>query len=234
MEGVKIESAVLPVGEILRPAKNPNKMTEFMFHSLVEGIKKDGFIYPVVLRKENKLIIDGDHRYLAAIECGMKEIPVIMLDVSEQDAVKIGIALNQKKGYFDYAELREVLLEVLPEADMATLSMDIGFTEIELQRLYEDSTFDSEKVLKQKLLEAGIPIDKVDAMAEVGKSGGFQDLPKMDIEGKQSNLRYPIVFFFDSEEDLNFVRDFFGVQGNREPSSAILIGLLKEKIANND
>lgn len=232
MEANSIEVVELPASEIQRPLKNPNKMTEFMFRSLVEGIKKDGFIQPIVIRKEDKRIIDGDHRYMAAKEAGYEKIKCIILDVSVEQAIKIGVALNQKKGYFDYMELRDLLSTVTDGKDLDALSMDLGFTDIELTRLLNDSTFDSEKSLKEKLLGAGVDPSKIDAMSEVGKTGTFQELPDSDIKGRQENLRYPIVFFFNNEEDFKKVDAFFKTEGIREPDAEKLVAMVNEKTVN--
>lgn len=218
----------IPVSEIQRPKKNPNKMTDFMFRSLVEGIKKDGFIQPVVIRKEDNRIIDGDHRFMAAQEAGYTKIKCIVLDVDEAQGIKIGVALNQKKGYFDYMELRDLLSEVTTGQDLNVLSMQLGFTDIELTRLLSESTFDNEKMLKEKLLEAGVDPTKIDAMADVGRSGTFQELPETGIKGRQEKLRYPIVFFFNSEEDFKTVDAFFKTPGIREPDSERLVGMVKQ------
>lgn len=217
----------IPVSEIQRPKKNPNKMTEFMFHSLVEGIKQDGFIQPVVLREEDKRIIDGDHRFMAGVEAGYKTIPCIILNVTEEQGIKIGVALNQKKGYFDYVELKDLLAEVTTGQDLNVLSMQLGFTDIELTRLLQDSTFDNEKVLKEKLLEAGVDPSKIDAMADVGRTGTFQDLPESIIKGRQEKLRYPIVFFFNNEEDFKTVDAYFKTPGIREPDGDKLVLMVK-------
>jgi len=226
MEIKQFETIELDIKDIKRPLKNPNKMSDFMFMSLVEGIKKDGFIYPLILRKEDSRIIDGDHRYLAAIEAGLSKVKCILLDVTEEESIKIGIGLNQKKGYFDYVELRDILTE-MEDKDLPALSLDTGFTEIELQRLLEQSTFDNDKLIKQKLAEIGIPTDKIDAMADVYKTGNFQELPKSDLKGNQEGIRYPLIFFVDSEESYNFLKDFFKKEGSKEPDTNKLMEMVK-------
>ena len=226
MDLKEFEVAELPTETILPSKINPNHMSEFMFKSLVEGIKKDGFMSVIAVRKEDNRIIDGNHRWKAAKEAGIEKIRCVMVDCTEQQAMKLGVALNQKKGYFDYTELRDVI-NSLEKEDLNVLSYDLGFTEQELQRLSEESSFDSEKIIKQKLLEAGISSDKVDAMADVYKTGDFQELPKTGITGKQEGLRYPIIFFVDEEEDFVYLKEFFKTNDNREPDTKKLLEMAR-------
>lgn len=226
---IQIPDAVdIPIDSILPSKVNPNHMSDFMFKSLVEGIKKDGFLYPVIIRKEDMRLVDGNHRWRAAKEAGLNIIKGIIIDITEPQSVRLGISLNQKKGYFDYAELRDLVINNVDTTDIGTLSYDIGFTETELQRLLEQSSFDSDKVVKQKLLDAGISSDKINAMADVYKTGNFQELPKSDVMGKQEGIRFPIVFFIDSEPDFLFIKDFFKAENSKEPDSNKLLSLAKQ------
>jgi hypothetical protein len=165
---------------------------------------------------------------MAACEVGYTKIKCIVLDVTEEQGIKIGVALNQKKGYFDYMELRELLSGVATGQDLNVLSMQLGFTDIELTRLLQDSSFENEKLLKEKLLSAGVDPSKIDAMADVGRTGTFQDLPDVDIKGRQEKIRFPIVFFFNNEEDFKKVDAFFKTEGIREPDSERLVSMVKQ------
>ncbi|MBP2025537.1 ParB/RepB/Spo0J family partition protein [Peptoniphilus stercorisuis] len=63
---------------------------------LSESIKEYGILQPLVLRKDKDVftIIAGERRYRAAKEAGLKEVPVLIKDVSKEDADKISLIEN--------------------------------------------------------------------------------------------------------------------------------------------
>jgi ParB family chromosome partitioning protein len=79
----------------IRPSKtNPRKtFTDSSMQELIASIKAKGIIYPIVCRAlEDKgpscEIIDGERRYRAAKEIGLKEIPVDMRLMNDQEAAE--------------------------------------------------------------------------------------------------------------------------------------------------
>lgn len=94
------EARTVPIDEIKADNKNPNKMSEEKFEALKRNIKKYGFLIPVITNKE-LLIADGQHRWTAAKELGMKDVPVISLDVSEVDRKMLRQVLNKLRGMHD-------------------------------------------------------------------------------------------------------------------------------------
>lgn len=118
---------------------NPNKMDDFTYRSLVDGIKKDGFIGAVVLRTGSFEIIDGEHRWRAAKELGLQEIPAVLLDVSDSKARKLCIALNQKRGEFDQGALVELLsgLGLEGDGDYEVLGLELGIGANQIEALLQ-------------------------------------------------------------------------------------------------
>ena len=76
---------------------NPNVMDEKKFEALKEVIKKFGFIIPIITNKEYK-IADGFHRWKAARDLGIEDVPIIALDVDEVDRRILRQVLNKLKG----------------------------------------------------------------------------------------------------------------------------------------
>lgn len=79
---------------------NPNKMDKREMEAQKESIKRFGFIVPIITNRDY-LIADGQHRYQAAKELGMNEVPVIALDVDEVDRRTIRQVLNKLRGAHD-------------------------------------------------------------------------------------------------------------------------------------
>ena len=152
-ENIRGKVEIRPLSGIKPNPWNPNRMTETVMASLQHGLQTDGWLASqalLVWRTDEtgatrNLIIDGEHRYRAALACGMTEGPVVYLDgVSEPEAKALTIKMNQKRGDWDQAALSSLLQELsetLP-ADVP-LALDFGFDEQEFSRalagLYDEA-----------------------------------------------------------------------------------------------
>jgi DNA modification methylase len=92
--------SIVPIDKIQVDLSNPNDMNDKQFNALKENIKKYGFLVPLILNKEY-VIADGEHRFLAAKDLGMTELPAIVLDISEVDRHIIRQVMNKLKGEHD-------------------------------------------------------------------------------------------------------------------------------------
>lgn len=72
------------------------KFEEDALMELADSIKQFGVIQPLVVRKKKDYyeIIAGERRWRAARMAGVKEIPVIIKDYSEQEIIEIGLIEN--------------------------------------------------------------------------------------------------------------------------------------------
>ena len=86
---------------------------------LAQSIKKKGIIQPIAVRKdkndpEKYEIIAGERRWLAAQKAGLHHVPVIILDLNDNEALEVAIveniqrddlnAIEEAKGYKRLAE----------------------------------------------------------------------------------------------------------------------------------
>jgi ParB family chromosome partitioning protein len=86
---------------------------------LAQSIKKNGIIQPIAVRKdkndpEKYEIIAGERRWLAAQKAGLHHVPVIILDLNDNEALEVAIveniqrddlnAIEEAKGYKRLAE----------------------------------------------------------------------------------------------------------------------------------
>ena len=80
----------MAVGKIVPNFKNPYKCREEDMKPLEDSIRENGIIQPLMLRKDDKAdvyeIISGHRRYLAATRLKMTEVPVVVLDISKEEA----------------------------------------------------------------------------------------------------------------------------------------------------
>jgi len=84
-------------------SRNPFQPREYFnetkLEELAKSIKKNGVIQPIAVRqKKNELgkyeIIAGERRWLAAQKAGLHEIPVTVLDLSDQESLEVAIVEN--------------------------------------------------------------------------------------------------------------------------------------------
>ena len=77
-----------------QPRKNFN---EDKIHELAESIKQHGLIEPLIVQKGKKgfyTIIAGERRWRAAKLAGIKEVPIIVKDYTDQEIVEISLIEN--------------------------------------------------------------------------------------------------------------------------------------------
>lgn len=64
---------------------------------LAESIKQHGIIQPLIVRKDDKdkyMIIAGERRWRAAKLLGIKEVPVVIMDLTERDILEVSLIEN--------------------------------------------------------------------------------------------------------------------------------------------
>ena len=155
------EIKLIKVSEI-RPNKyNPNVVPEATMEQLVKRIKEDGFLQPVLLRsipQEGNYsyeVIDGEHRYRAAIEAEYDEIPAIILDKNLPDAMIATINMNKLRGEFDTLKLAEVIHTLHEEYSIEDLEEKLGYTAEEQEGMEGLLNYDFDNLDKE-----GISLDE--------------------------------------------------------------------------
>jgi len=80
----------MSVGKIVPNFKNPYKCREEDMKLLEDSIRENGIIQPLMVRKDDKAdvfeIVSGHRRYLAATRLEISEVPVVVLDISKEEA----------------------------------------------------------------------------------------------------------------------------------------------------
>ena len=94
----------MPMSSIVPNFKNPYKCREEDMKPLVDSIRENGIIQPLMVRKDDKAdvyeIISGHRRYLAATRLEMTEVPVVVLDISKEEADIILVDSNLHREQF--------------------------------------------------------------------------------------------------------------------------------------
>ena len=134
----------------LNPAPyNPRKWSDDAIAQLTDSIKSFGLVDPILVNSSpdrKNVVIGGHFRLKVAKDLGIKEVPVVYVDIPDIEREKeLNVRLNKNLGDWDY--------ELLAEFDETLLST-IGFDSEEIDTIFdlavdEPETFDLEKELKK-------------------------------------------------------------------------------------
>ena len=93
-----VQKALL--GELARNKYQPRSFfDEDKLKELSQSIKKNGIIQPIAVRKNNSSsepyeIVAGERRWLAAQKAGLHEVPIIILDLNDNESLEVAIVEN--------------------------------------------------------------------------------------------------------------------------------------------
>jgi DNA modification methylase len=123
---------VRPIKSIGLAKYNPRKISEQALDSLVQSIERFGFVTPVIVNDRTGILVGGHQRIKAAKKLGLKDVPVVAVNLEEAEEKALNVALNKISGEWDLDLLRGVLEDV--QAAGLDLSLT-GFTEDEWQAM---------------------------------------------------------------------------------------------------
>jgi ParB family chromosome partitioning protein len=114
-------SAGSPIGRMIpidQIDPNPNQPRQVMgdLSELMASIAEKGIIEPIIVRQRGPRfqIIAGERRYQAAIQVGLREIPIVIREVDDNEIIEIALVENlQRKDLtaFEEAEALSALAE---------------------------------------------------------------------------------------------------------------------------
>ena len=88
------------IGELARNKYQPRSIfDESKLEELSHSIKKNGIIQPIAVRKNKSSsepyeIVAGERRWLAAQKAGLHEVPIIILDLNDNETLEVAIVEN--------------------------------------------------------------------------------------------------------------------------------------------
>ena len=206
---MQLELVSIKHSEIIPNDWNPNKQNERAFQAEIESITDNGFVQPMTVRKHptqksKYQIIDGYHRWLALQKIfddsklhtaplkaivATKEIPCVVIDVTEAQAKKLTIILNETRGRAEIGELG-MLLESIQIEFGDDLIRGLPYSQGQLDDLLSLAEFDWENLedlaededTKTELVfrEKNMMIGNHQAMLELEKEGYELDLDEKE------------------------------------------------------
>lgn len=155
-----INIVYVPILELKSSDYNPRKWSEDATKQLTEGVKKFGFIDPIIVNSADNrknIVIGGHFRLKVAKDLKIKEAPVVYVNIPDVEKEKeLNLRLNRNTGEWDW--------KLLANFDESFLSA-VGFSSEDIDDIFQiDETieqFDLEKELR-KLNIQQININKGD------------------------------------------------------------------------
>ena len=104
---VKGAAVMIDINKIERNKEQPRKkFDEEALEELAESIKQHGVLQPLLVqdRKDHYEIIAGERRWRASQKAGLKQVPVIIKNMTEQEIVEISLIENIQREDLDAIE----------------------------------------------------------------------------------------------------------------------------------
>lgn len=96
------QETLVPPDELETDSENPNEMSDEQFGLLCDRMRDRGWLGGAIVADSNtNLIADGEHRWMAASEIGLEQVPVKFYDLSEPERRMIRQELNKISGEHD-------------------------------------------------------------------------------------------------------------------------------------
>jgi ParB family transcriptional regulator, chromosome partitioning protein len=112
----------IEVGKIRRNELQPRKVfKEEALKELASSIKEKGVLQPIIVSRMedgNFMLIAGERRWRATALAGLKKIPVLIKDVSSQDAIEIALIENIQRADLNPMETADAFSRLLKEYNL--------------------------------------------------------------------------------------------------------------------
>lgn len=117
---------------------NPNRQSEKEFAMLQESMQTDGFTQPIIVQRASREIVDGEHRWRAARAKGLETVPIVLVDMTEEQMRISTLRHNRARGSEDL-ELSTQVLKDLRELGALDWAQDaLKLSDLEMNVLIND------------------------------------------------------------------------------------------------
>lgn len=152
---VKLDARTVDISAVHENTWNPNRQSDKAFEAEKQSIEAFGFIDPVTVRVHPKIkgefeIVDGAHRIRALRELGYEEVAVNVIDVTEDEAKRLTIILNETRGTPDRIDLAVLLVDIKESIGLDDLKIGLPYTDDELEGLLKLPDFDFNQFKKDE------------------------------------------------------------------------------------
>lgn len=139
----------ISVKDLIPYERNTKKHDKTQINNVAESIKQYGFVQPIVIDKDNVVVI-GHCRLLAAKQLKMKEVPCVCVDDLTEEQVKALRIVDNKSNESEWD--LDILPDELAELDLSDFDFDFGIEdEAEETEIVEDEAPEPPAEPKAKL-----------------------------------------------------------------------------------
>ena len=186
-------SAGSPIGRMVAIDQidpNPNQPRQVMgdLSELMASIAEKGIIEPVIVRQRGPRfqIIAGERRYQAAIQVGLREIPIVIREVDDIEIIEVALVENLQRKDLTAFEEAEALFSLASKCDYThedmarrlgksrtsiTESLSINGMPEEVKNLCRLADIHSKSLLLQ-IVRLGDPQKMVELVERITRDGG--------------------------------------------------------------
>lgn len=116
----------IDIDQLVFDPKNARKHNTKNLMAIKGSIKNFGVVEPLIVRRQNNVVIGGNGRLAVLKEMGLKKVPVHFVDIDEKQAKALGLALNKTAELAEWDD--DLLKETIVSLDLAGFDLsDIGF-----------------------------------------------------------------------------------------------------------
>ena len=113
----------IAVKDLIPYEKNTKRHDDVQINNVAESIRQYGFVQPIVIDKNNVVVI-GHCRLLAAKKLKMEKVPCVCVDDLTEEQVKALRIVDNKSNESDW--LNDILELELPDVDLSAFDFDFG------------------------------------------------------------------------------------------------------------
>ncbi len=135
-----LEVVELPVEKLNPNPWNPNRMAPEMYHKLLEYLRREGLVEPLVVRPRGEAyeILGGYHRWkICREELGYESVPCVVVDLDDQRAKVLSVNLNELKGQSLPELLAQLIHDLSREVSLDDLATQLPYSSAELTDVLE-------------------------------------------------------------------------------------------------
>src|SRR5688572_16206458 len=125
----------VPLGSLRLCPANARQHGERNLEAIQRSLETFGQAEPLVVQASTRMVIGGNGRLVAMRELGWHECDVVELDIDDQKAAALGVALNRTSELAEWDE--SVLAKILQELDAAGALLGTGFSKDEIGELLD-------------------------------------------------------------------------------------------------
>ncbi len=244
-------SAGTPIGRLVAIDQidpNPNQPRQVMgdLSELIASITEQGIIEPLVVRQrgERFQIIAGERRYQAAVQAGLRELPVVVREVDDTEVIELALIENlQRKDLtaFEEAEAlhgladrcgytHEDLARRLGKSRTAvTEALTLNQMPDEVRNLCRLANIGSKSVLLQ-IVRQEAPQKMIELIEKIASQGGAtrQQVREAAAKPKAGRPKHYVFAYRPPTKAFNLKLSFTKTRVNRDEIIEALEGILKE------